>query len=167
MENTITPTRLRGTREFFAAADDQMCTGIMKRDTIRIAVQKSGRLKDDSVAFLASYGLQCGATDGCQIIVPCTNDSNVEILYVRQSDIPRYIQWGVVDFGIVGKNTLYENNFTVDIIKELDFGKCNLIIAAPINSIINDIAGLEGKSVATSYPNSLRKIVRQQRVNIT
>lgn len=167
MKNTTTPTILRKTRNFFVAGNNRKRLGITKHNAIRIAVQKSGRLKNNSIAFLDNCGLQCSATDGRQIIVPCTNDSNVEILYVRQSDIPRYIQWGVVDFGIIGKNILYEDDFTVNIIKELDFGKCSLIVAVPIDSTINDIAGLEGKRIATSYPNSLRKIMRQQQINIT
>ena len=136
----------------------------MKRKTIRIAVQKEGRLKKDSVEYLQSLGLEFSKEDVRKLIVSCKN-APVEILYVRHSDIPQYVQYGAVDFGIVGANLLYEKNFKVKVIKQFDFGRCSLVIAVPLNSPIQETKDLEGERIATSYPNSLRKFLEQQKIS--
>ncbi|MFA4872979.1 MAG: ATP phosphoribosyltransferase [Patescibacteria group bacterium] len=136
----------------------------MKRNNIRIAIQKEGRLKNPSLEFLESLGLQFSKASGRTLVVPCEN-VDVEILYVRHSDIPQYLQSGAADFAVVGGNVLYENNFNIREIKQLDFGICSLVIAIPIDSPIQKTQELEGERIATSYPNSLRKFLQKQKIN--
>jgi len=102
---------------------------------IRIAVQNKGRLMEPSLAYLKECGLKF-AENGRNLIVPCKN-ANVEILFVRNSDIPEYVRNGVADFGIVGKNVRREKGGNLKTVRELDFGKCSLVIAVPNNSKIN------------------------------
>lgn len=136
----------------------------MKRNNIRIAIQKQGRLKTPSLKYLDSLGLKFLEKNGKKLIVSCQN-TNVEILYVRHSDIPQYVQDGAADFGIVGSNVLYEKDFNIKTIKKLDFGKCSLVIAVPFMSKIKKIQDLEGERIATSYPNSLRKFLSKQKIS--
>lgn len=136
----------------------------MKRNNIRIAVQKEGRLRNPSLAYLETLGLEFFKENGRTLVVPCKN-VDAEILYVRHSDIPQYVQNGAADFAIVGGNVLYDKNFNTKKVKKLDFGKCSLVIAIPLLSPIQKIQDLEGERIATSYPNSLRKFLQTQKIN--
>ena len=135
----------------------------MKENKIRIAIQKGGRLQDPSLKFLRSLGLKF-KLNGRELIVPCTN-AEVELLFVRNSDIPEYVKGGVADFGIVGENVLFEKKYKFEVVRRLGFGKCSLIIAAPEKSEIKESSGLEGERIATSYPNSLRAFLKKKGVN--
>lgn len=136
----------------------------MKRNNIRIAVQKDGRLMDDSLKLLESRGYKCNIPTDRKIIIQSSNP-DVEIMFVRQCDIPKYVEAGVADFGILGKNVLFEDNYNVNIIEELGFGECSLVIAVPNDSKINMISDLQDERVATSYPNSIKKILKDAKVN--
>ncbi len=136
----------------------------MKRNNIRIAIQKEGRLRNPSLEYLESLGLQFPKQKGRTFVVPCKN-ADAEILYVRHSDIPQYVQSGAADFAIVGGNVLYEKNFKIKEVEKLNFGKCSLVIAVPLDSSIQKIQNLEGERIATSYPNSLRKFLQKQKIN--
>lgn len=136
----------------------------MKRNNIRIAVQKEGRLRNSSLEYLESLGLEFLKENGRTLVAPCKNYS-AEILYVRHSDIPQYVQNGAADFAVVGGNVLYEKNFNIKEVANLDFGKCSLVIAVPLVSPIKKIQDLEGERIATSYPNSLRKFLQKQKIN--
>lgn len=136
----------------------------MKQSNIRIAIQKEGRFRNPSLEYLESSGLEFSKENGRTLVVSCKN-VDVEILYVRHSDIPQYVQNGAADFAIVGGNVLYEKNFKIKEIKKLDFGKCSLVIAVPLVSQIQKIQDLEGERIATSYPNSLRKFLQKQKIN--
>lgn len=136
----------------------------MKQNKIRYAIQKDGRLMDDSIKILSKRGYKCTPTTDRKIIVPSANP-NVEIMFVRQCDIPQYVQSGVADFGILGSNVLFEDDYKVDIVEKLGFGKCSLVIAVPKNSKINNISDLEGERIATSYPNSLKKVLNKAKIN--
>ncbi len=136
----------------------------MKRNNIRIAIQKEGRLRNPSLEYLESLGLQFPKQKGRTLVVPCKN-ADAEILYVRHSDIPQYVQSGAADFAIVGGNVLYEKNFKIKEVEKLNFGKCSLVIAVPLDSSIQKIQNLEGERIATSYPNSLRKFLQKQKIN--
>ncbi|HEX5798423.1 MAG TPA: ATP phosphoribosyltransferase [Candidatus Saccharimonadales bacterium] len=130
----------------------------MKRSNLRIAIQKSGRLRKDSLKFLEKQGVKVPQSSKNSFIVPCEN--NLEILFVRYGDIPEYVASSVADFGIVGENLLYEENKKIALQSKLGFGHCRLVIAVPKGSKIKKIADLEGERIATSYPNSLRKFLR-------
>jgi len=136
----------------------------MKRNNIRIAIQKEGRLRNPSLEYLESLGLQFPKENGRTLVVPCKN-ADAEILYVRHSDVPQYVQNGAADFAIVGGNVLYEKDFKIREVENLNFGKCSLVIAVPLDSSIQKIQDLEGERIATSYPNSLRKFLQKQKIN--
>ena len=136
----------------------------MKRSNVRIAIQKEGRLRKPSFEYLESLGLLFPKENGRTLLVPCKN-SAVEVLYVRHGDIPQYLQNRAADFAIVGGNVLHEKNFKLKECKKLDFGKCSLVIAAPLASPIQKAQDLEGERIATSYPNSLRQFLQKQRIS--
>ena len=124
----------------------------------RIAVQSKGRLREASLDYLRGRGLEFEVTNG-ELLVPCRN-ADVEILFVRNSDIPIYVENGVAEMGIVGRNVLYENEFAVKVMDELGFGKCELVLAAPKGQ-----KELEGERIATSYPGSLKKYLKARGIN--
>lgn len=136
----------------------------MPAGNIRIAIQSSGRLKEASLSFLKSLGLEIDAEDNRNLVVPCKN-APIEIIYVRHRDIPQFVENGVVDFGIVGKNVLFELQSAVKQLSELDFARCSLVVAVPNNSNIKTFLDLEGERVATSYPNSLKKFLKSKLIN--
>lgn len=138
----------------------------MKRSNIRIAIQKSGRLRAQSEKLLREWGIDCEIDNKGLLVIPC-NDGQFEILFVRYADIPQYVESGAADFGIVGQNILYEDKSNVNVVKTLGFGQCKLIIAAPKKSNIKTEADLEGERIATSYPNSLRKFLKKERLGAT
>lgn len=142
---------------------DQYYKPFCDSKTLRIAIQNKGRLKAESVKFLKSFGINITDTER-GLIGKCA-DKNAEILYVRHGDIPRYVENGVADFGIVGENVIYEKKFSIKKIRALGFGKCTLVIAVPKNSKIKTISDLEGERIATSYPNSLKKFLKENKIN--
>ena len=131
---------------------------------IRIAIQKQGRLQDPSLNFIRSLGFELKKEQLGELIIQCTN-APVEILFVRNIDIPEYIKAGVADFGIVGENIIYERGERYNIIKRLGFGKCKLIIASPRESSLRTIENLQDERIATSYTKSLQDFLRQNNIN--
>ncbi|WP_343633224.1 ATP phosphoribosyltransferase [Fluviicola sp.] len=125
-----------------------------------IALQKSGRLREGSLELLKECGLKTDYRDGQLKIV--TSDYPAELLFLRNSDIPQYVSDGVVDLGIVGSNLLEEDETPVEIIQALNFSQCRLSFAVPKASGIQTAEDLQGKRIATSYPNSVRKYLQQQ-----
>lgn len=133
----------------------------MKR--LIIALQKSGRLQEGSLELLKECGLKVDYRDGQLKVI--TSDYPAELLFLRNSDIPQYVADGVVDLGIVGSNLLEEDDTPVEIIQALNFSKCRLSFAVPKTSAIQTAQDLEGKRIATSYPNSVRKYLQKEGVN--
>ncbi|UEG51566.1 ATP phosphoribosyltransferase [Mucilaginibacter daejeonensis] len=131
--------------------------------TLKIAIQKSGRLNERSVELLKNCGLNFENYKS-SLISPVSNFP-LEILFLRDDDIPEYVQDGIADLGIVGENVIQETQVEVSYLQRLGFGKCSLKIAVPNNSNINEIADLNGRSIATTYPNILAKHL--QDLNIT
>jgi ATP phosphoribosyltransferase len=117
---------------------------------LRIAIQKSGRLQEGSLKLLHDCGLSF--SHGKDQLKSQARNFPVEILFLRDDDIPQYIEDGVADVGIVGENVFVEKQKQNRLIKRLDFAKCRLSIAVPRNENYKDISFLEGKNVATSYP---------------
>ncbi len=130
---------------------------------IRIAIQKQGRLQEPSLDFLKSLGLKF-KSNGSKLINPCLN-ADIEILYVRNSDIPQYVRYGVADYGIVGENILVEKKSRLKIVKRLGFGKCKLIIAVPKKSNVKSVNDLSEERIATSYPNTLKEFLKEKGIN--
>jgi ATP phosphoribosyltransferase len=122
--------------------------------TLRIALQKSGRLTEKSIALLEQAGMKFDSYKG-HMIVPVQN-FDIELLLIRDDDIPEYVQDGVCDIGFVGANVTAEKKANVQVIRNLGYGKCRLSIAVPRNSAFKSGADLNGKRIATSYPNLTR-----------
>ena len=123
------------------------------KERLKIAVQKSGRLYQSSMDFLTSRGLSFSA-DSRSLIRTCQN-SNIDIVYLRDDDIPEYVSRGIADFGIVGQNVLAEKGLTLRIVTRLGFALCRLVIAVPRCSRIRTVEDLQNLRIATSYPKLL------------
>jgi ATP phosphoribosyltransferase len=133
--------------------------------TVRLAVQKSGRLHDGSIDLLRESGLNI--SNGRDQLKTIVRNFPVEILFLRDDDIPQYIEDRVADIGIVGENVLTEKNKSVRIARKLDFAKCRLSIAVPKSENYNGVKWLEGKNIATSYPIITKKFLAENKVNAT
>ncbi|WP_295791391.1 ATP phosphoribosyltransferase [Mucilaginibacter sp.] len=127
--------------------------------TLKIAIQKSGRLNEKSVELLKNCGLSFENYKS-SLISPVSNFP-LEILFLRDDDIPEYVQDGIADLGIVGENVIQETEVKVSYLQRLGFGKCSLKIAVPNNDDIQNLAGLNGKSIATTYPVILGKFLKE------
>lgn len=122
---------------------------------LKIAIQKSGRLNEDSLSLLKSCGIKVdNGRDQLKVAVP---NFPLEILYLRNTDIPQYLEDGVADVAIIGQNLLIEQEKKVEIVQKLGFSKCRISLAVPKETQTNGISFFEGKKIATSYPNTLRK----------
>lgn len=128
--------------------------------TLKIAIQKSGRLNEKSVALLKNCGLSFENYKS-SLISPVGNFP-LEILFLRDDDIPEYVQDGIADLGIVGENVIAETGVNVNYLQRLGFGRCSLKIAIPNGSDITSVAELDGKAIATSYPNILQKYLDEK-----
>ncbi len=130
--------------------------------TLKIAIQKSGRLNEKSVELLKNCGLSFENYKS-SLISPVSNFP-LEILFLRDDDIPEYVQDGIADLGIVGENVIEETEVSVAYLQRLGFGKCSLKIAVTNNSDITDLTGLNGKSIATTYPAILSKFLKKENI---
>jgi ATP phosphoribosyltransferase len=131
--------------------------------TLKIAIQKSGRLNEKSVELLKNCGLNFENYKS-SLISPVSNFP-LEILFLRDDDIPEYVQDGIADLGIVGENVIEETEVSVSYLQRLGFGKCSLKIAITNDSDIKELANLEGKSIATTYPVILGKFLHKQNIH--
>lgn len=131
----------------------------MSELTQRIAIQSKGRLRADSLRWLQERGLELPDISERSLLVAAKNKP-VELMFVRHSDIPRYVESGAASYGIVGANVLHEFEPQVTAVQQFTFGGCRLVIAVPESSEIKTIADLAGHRIATSYPNSLKKFLR-------
>lgn len=125
--------------------------------TLKIAIQKSGRLNEKSVELLKNCGLSFENYKSS--LISSVSNFPLEILFLRDDDIPEYVQDGIADLGIVGENVINETEVSVSHLQKLGFGKCTLKLAVQNNSTIKTIDDLNGKSIATSYPVILRKFL--------
>ena len=130
--------------------------------TLKIAIQKSGRLNEKSVELLKNCGLYFENYKS-SLISPVSNFP-LEILFLRDDDIPEYVQDGIADLGIVGENVIEETEVKVSYLQRLGFGKCSLKIAITNNSDIKKLADLGEKSIATTYPVILGKFLQKQNI---
>ncbi|MTI87581.1 MAG: ATP phosphoribosyltransferase [Balneolaceae bacterium] len=132
--------------------------------SLRIAIQKSGRLTDKTVSLLQGIGIDFDNYK--RNLMVKTRNFDVELLLLRDDDIPEYVQDGVCDLGFVGANVTYESRADVKVLRGLNYGKCRLSLAAPKNGNIKTPQDFDGKTVATSYPNLTRSFFEEQGVNI-
>lgn len=135
---------------------------IMGNGVIKLAIQKKGRLTEKSIELLRKCDIEIeNSNDKLQITA---KNYDMEILFLRDDDIPEYVQDGVADIGIVGENVVEEKQHNVKIVKKLGFSKCTLMFAIPENSQLNDLSELNGKKIATSYPNILNKFLLEHNI---
>lgn len=134
-------------------------------DILRIAVQKSGRLSEKSLDIIKGCGIDF-TTDG-RVLREKASNFPLEFIFVRDDDIPMYVKDGVADIGIVGRNEYDETGFELDIVRDLGFAGCRLSIAVPSGFDYKDLSSLEGKRIATSYPNILMRILGEKGIKAT
>jgi ATP phosphoribosyltransferase len=127
---------------------------------IRIAVQKSGRLSDDSLSLIKECGIKF--YNGTGKLKSTSTNFPVEFLFLRDDDIPGYVADGVADLGIVGENELVEKDKEVITLKKLGFSKCRLSLAIPKGQEYSGVGYFQGKSIATSYPKILGDYLRSK-----
>lgn len=130
---------------------------------LRIAIQKSGRLQEGSLELLKESGLSFG--NGKEQLKAQARNFPVEVLFLRDDDIPQYVEDKVADVGIVGENIFLEKRKQNQLVKRLDFAKCRLSIAVPRSDNYSGIKSLDGKNIATSYPNIVKDFLRQHGIN--
>lgn len=137
---------------------------IMK-ENLKIAVQKKGRLYDGSMALLKECGIDVSNGNN-QLRVQATNFP-LEVFFLRDDDIPEYVQDAVADIGFVGQNVVMEKNKQIAVIEKLGFGKCRLSLAIPKAGTIKSITDLKDKKIATSYPLILSAYLKEKNINAT
>jgi len=131
--------------------------------SLKIAIQKSGRLNEKSVELLKKCGLTFENYKSS--LISSVSNFPLEILFLRDDDIPEYVQDGIADLGIVGENVINETEVEVHYLQRLGFGKCTLKLAVPNESAVLKIQDLEGKSIATSYPVILNKFLQDNGIS--
>ncbi len=129
---------------------------------LKIALQKSGRLSEDSLSLLRNCGINF--SNGLGKLRSTANNFPLEIFFLRDDDIPQYIEDGVADIGIVGENVLAEEKSRVKAVEKLGFGKCRLALAVPKAFDFQSVADFAGKRIATSYPNILREFFDEKNI---
>ncbi|WP_346985366.1 ATP phosphoribosyltransferase [Chryseobacterium sp. POE27] len=130
---------------------------------LKIAIQKSGRLYEDSLQLLRDCAID--TNNGKDQLKVSVNNFPMEIMYLRNSDIPQYLEDGVVDVAIVGENLLVEKQKNSDIVQKLGFSKCRVSLAVPKEVETDELSYFQGKKIATSYPNTLTRFLSEQRIN--
>lgn len=130
---------------------------------LKIALQKSGRLYDDSVKILKECGIEL--QNGMNKLLNEAINFPMQILFLRDDDIPQYVEDGVADIGIVGENVVYETNKNIEIVEKLGFGKCRLSVAVPRNENYTGAQFLNGKRIATTYPFLLQSFLDKNKIN--
>lgn len=131
-------------------------------DILKIAVQKSGRLSEKSIGLITESGIEL--PNGDRKLVSRATNFPIEMLYLRDDDIPQYVADGVADVGIVGENEVLEKDKNVEIVERLGFAKCRLSLAIPQDVEYPGPALFEGKRIATSYPHILSKWLVENKV---
>ncbi len=127
---------------------------------LKIAIQKSGRLYEDSLQLLRDCGID--TNNGKDQLKVSVNNFPMEIMYLRNSDIPQYLEDGVVDVAIVGENLLAEKQRSSSVVQKLGFSKCRVSLAVPKDVDTDELSYFQGKKIATSYPNTLKRFLDEQ-----
>tara|TARA_B000000475_G_scaffold269029_1_gene262406 strand:+ start:615 stop:1472 length:858 start_codon:yes stop_codon:yes gene_type:complete len=129
---------------------------------LKIAIQKSGRLNKDSLELLGKCGIKIDNYK--DQLKASSSNFPIEVYFLRNSDIPKYINDGVVDLAIIGENLLIEKDYDIEIFQKLGFSKCKVSIALPESKEFNSINDLNSLKIATSYPNTLKKFLEKKQI---
>jgi ATP phosphoribosyltransferase len=132
-------------------------------EKLKIAVQKSGRLSEKSLQLLQECNITL--TNGNRKLISVSSNFPIEILYLRDDDIPQCINDGVADIGIVGENEYLEKNYKLKTYKELGFAKCRLSLAIPKSEKYESLEYFQNKKIATSYPFILKSFLDKNKIN--
>ncbi len=130
---------------------------------IKIAIQKSGRLNEDSVQILKDCGISID--NGKDQLKAQTRNFPMEVMFLRNGDIPQYLRDGVVDIAIIGENVLIEKGKDITIAERLGFSKCKVSLAVPKSFEYTSINDLDGKRIATSYPNTVNEYLEEKGIS--
>ncbi|MBT2162986.1 ATP phosphoribosyltransferase [Zobellia barbeyronii] len=130
---------------------------------IRIAIQKSGRLNEESLQILKDCGISID--NGKDQLKASSRNFPMEVFYLRNGDIPQYLRDGVVDIAIIGENVLIEKGEDISIAEKLGFSKCKVSLAVPKSFKYNSVKDFEGKRIATSYPNTVINYLKDKGVS--
>ncbi|SEW17553.1 ATP phosphoribosyltransferase [Chryseobacterium wanjuense] len=134
-----------------------------KMSKLKIAIQKSGRLYEESLQLLKDCGIFIN--NGKDQLKVSVDNFPMEIMYLRNSDIPQYLEDGVVDIAIVGENILVEKQKDIKIIQKLGFSNCRVSLAIPKDVETDSLAYFQGKKIATSYPNTLKNFLQNNQIS--
>lgn len=132
--------------------------------TLKIAVQKSGRLSEKSLQLLEECGIKI--SNGERKLKAVAQNFPIEILFLRDDDIPQYVEQGVADIGILGENEVWEKDKEISIIQQLGFAGCRMSLAIPKDEIYTDLSYFKGKRIATSYPKILIDFFAKKSINV-
>lgn len=130
---------------------------------LKLAVQKSGRLNEDSLKLLKAIGISID--NGKDQLKASARNFPLEVFFLRNGDIPQYLRDGVVDVAFIGENVLVEKGDDISIVEKLGFSKCKVSIAVPKSSTASSLKDLDGKRIATSYPKTVQKFLDKQGVS--
>lgn len=130
---------------------------------LKIAIQKSGRLNQDSLHILKDCGISID--NGKDQLKANASNFPLEVYYLRNGDIPQYLRDGVVDIAIIGENVLIEKGEDIGIVEKLGFSKCRVSLAIPKGEEYNNIKYFNNKQIATSYPNTVKKYLLDKGIN--
>lgn len=129
---------------------------------LKLAIQKSGRLHEDSIKLLKECGIDI--ENGVNKLKAAATNFPLELFFLRDDDIPQYVEDGVADIGFVGENVVYEKSKKVEVAYDLGFGKCRLSFAVKKNETFTGPAFLAGKKIATSYPVLVQKYLDENKI---
>ncbi|MFP4023524.1 MAG: ATP phosphoribosyltransferase [Thiohalospira sp.] len=132
-------------------------------EKLKIAVQKSGRLSEKSIQLLQECNIKL--TNGNRKLISVSSNFPIEILYLRDDDIPQYIYDGVADIGIVGENEMLEKNYPLNVYQRLGFAKCRLSLAIPKSENYESLTYFQNKKIATSYPSILQSFLEKNNID--
>jgi len=135
----------------------------MKMEKLKIAIQKSGRLSEKSLGILEECGIKI--SNGAGVLKTDAANFPMEVLFLRDDDIPQYVEQQVVDVGIVGENIVFEKRKNVEIVYRLGFGNCRLSMAIHKEDHYPGLTYFDGKKIATSYPNLLKEFLAKNNIN--
>ncbi len=133
-------------------------------EKLKIAIQKSGRLSEKSLQLLGECGIKI--SNGDRKLKTEAKNFPIEILFLRDDDIPQYVEKGVADIGILGQNEVWEKDKDVEEVEMLGFGNCRLSLAIPKDEVYTNLDYFNGKRIATSYPKILTKYFRVKGIEV-
>lgn len=133
------------------------------KNRLKIAIQKSGRLHDDSIDLLKACGISID--NGKDQLKAMARNFDLEVFYLRNGDIPQYLKDGVVDIAIIGENVLIEKGDGIAIAEKLGFSKCKVSMAIPKDTPYNGVKDFDGIKIATSYPNTIQSYLKKNSIH--